>query len=250
MAHDHLGRATAVALSVVAAIVIPAWQAVGHVGLSAAQFSAQGDQTLRAAPYAFGIWSIIYLGLIAFAIYQFRPAIRRSTVMGKVGWPAAGGILGCGLWILASAFNQQWLSVAIILASAGSLIGGLLCAPGTVSRNELWMIITPLTLLAGWLTIASGLNLATVLTAQGVIAPSVAWAAAAILAVLAAGFLVGRRLFTPVYVAPVVWGLIGVAVAEAGRPVVAGLALAGALTLTASLVTLRRKPPAYRVNSA
>ena len=241
MANDHLGRATAIALSVVAAIVIPAWQMIGRVGLTAAQFSAQGDQTLRAAPYAFGIWSIIYLGLVAFAIYQFRPGVRRSILMNRVGWPAAAGILGCGLWIIASAFNLQWLSVAVIVASTASLIGGLLAAPRATSRAERLWIIAPLTLLAGWLTIASGLNLITVLTAQGWITPSVVWAAGAILLVLIVGGLVGRRLVTPVYLAPIVWGLAGVAVAESGQHVVAGLAVAAAVVLAVEAAVVGRK---------
>lgn len=241
MAHDHFGRAAAIGLSVIAAIAIPAWQIIGHVGLSAAQFSAQGDQTLRAAPYAFSIWSIIYIGLVAFAIYQFRPGVRRSGLMNRVGWPAAAGILGCGLWIIASALNLQWLSVAVIVASTASLIGGLLAAPRTLSRAERLWIIAPLTLLAGWLTIASGLNLVTVLTAQGWITPSVVWAAAAIAAVLIVGALIGRRLVAPVYLAPIIWGLAAVAVAESGQIIVAGMAAAAALALAVEAAVVGRK---------
>ncbi|HVY33914.1 MAG TPA: hypothetical protein VG960_05785 [Caulobacteraceae bacterium] len=241
MANDHFGRAAAIGLSVLAAIAIPAWQNIAHVGLSAAQFSAQGDQTLRAAPYAFAIWSVIYIGLVAFAIYQFRSGVRRSVLMSRVGWPAAAGISGCGLWIIASAFNLQWLSVAVIVASTASLVGGLLAAPRTLSRAERLWIIAPLTLLAGWLTIASGLNLVTVLTAQGWITPSVVWAAGAILLVLVVGGLVARRLVASVYLAPIIWGLAGVAVAESGQIVVAGLAVAAAVALAVEAVVVGRK---------
>ncbi len=246
MTEDHLGRASAVAFSVLAAIAIPAWQAIGHFGLSAAQFSAQGDQTLKAAPYAFAIWSVIYLGLVAFAIHQLRRAVRRSALMDKMAWPAAAGTFGCGLWIIASALNLQWLSVVVILASAASLIVGLLRAPTELSQSDKLLVIGPLTLLAGWLTVATGLNLVTVLTAQGWIGPTLTltWASGAILVVIAIGALIGWRLMTAVYVAPVAWGLIGVAVAERGEPILPILAVAGALALALEAVLAARREPA------
>ena len=124
-ARDHKARAAAVALAVAASIAIPAAQALGKIGLSPAQFAAQGDATLRAAPYAFAIWSVIYIGLIAFAAYQCRASVRRSALMDAVAWPAAAGILGCGLWILVSAANLQWLSILVLTSSAASLVTGL-----------------------------------------------------------------------------------------------------------------------------
>jgi hypothetical protein len=243
MSRDPLGRSIAVVLSVAAAIALPAWRFGAHVGMSAAEFSAKGDATLRAAPWAFGIWSLIYLGLIAYAIYQLAPTVRRSALLGRVGWLSAVGILGCGLWILASAFDQQWLSIAVILVAAGSVITALLRAralPELWSRAQRLLIIAPLALLAGWLTIASGLNIITVLTAQGVIQPSLAWGVGAVLAVLVVGSTIGRRLRLGLYLAPIAWGLTGVAAAERGTPILAAIAAASALVLAVQGVGLAR----------
>jgi hypothetical protein len=112
-----------VAFAVVFAIAVPAVQAALHLGLDAATFSHQGDQTLRAAPAAFAIWSLIYAGLVAMAVYQLTPSGRGAPALRPLSRPAVLAILGCGVWIIASALNWQWASVAIIGGSAAVLLG-------------------------------------------------------------------------------------------------------------------------------
>ncbi|WP_421932030.1 hypothetical protein [Phenylobacterium sp.] len=240
-----LGRSLVVLLAVVAAIAIPAIQATQHIGLSAAEFAGQGDQTLRAAGYAFSIWGLIYLGLAAYALYQLTVA-PETPILQALAWPSAVAIAGCGAWILASAFNAQWLSVAIIVISAATLIAGLARAraqaPLPAVRDRL-LIVWPLSLLAGWLTIASAINILTVLTAQGVIGPDLTWAVLGIAAVLLTGGAVGWRLASPVYLAPIIWGLAAVYVAEqAEKPNAAWLAAGAAVLLAVeALILLRRR---------
>ena len=230
-------RQIAVIAAVVFAILSPIIQSFGNIGLSASEFSRSGDQTLRAAGYAFSIWSVIYAGLIAFAVWQALPRNRDARVMDLLGWPATVAIAGTGAWIWASALDARWATVAIIVASAVVLIGGLLLAqrrgePGTFMD---WILAWwPLGLLAGWLTIASALNILTVLTAEAYITPASALPAAGlgIIAVTLAtiGMLQVSRLVA--YGVPVVWGLVGVWVAEKGdQPVVAVGALAAAIAI-------------------
>ncbi|MES2725060.1 MAG: hypothetical protein V4656_18050 [Pseudomonadota bacterium] len=243
MSGKPLGRSLAVLLAVAAAIAVPALQATQDFGMTAQEFSSQGDQTLRAAGYAFSIWGLIYFGMAAYAIYQLTLAPETPTLR-AVAWPSVVAIAGCGAWILASAFNQQWLSVAIILVSAGAMISGLMRAragEAPAFRDKL-LIVWPLSLLAGWLTIASAINILTVLTAQGLISPDLTWAVMGIAAVLIVGGFVGWRLRSPVYLAPIAWGLIGVYVAEqADKPTAAWLAVGAALVLVAEAVAMLRK---------
>lgn len=244
MTERPLGRSLAVLLGVVAAIAIPALQATQDLGMTAQEFSSQGDQTLRAAGYAFSIWGPIYFGMVAYAIYQLTLAPETPTLR-AVAWPSVVAISGCGAWILASAFNQQWLSVAIIVVSAATLIWGLLraraAAPAPAFRDKL-LIVWPLSLLAGWLTIASAINILTVLTAQGIIGPDLTWAVIGIAVVMTVGGFVGWRLGSPVYLAPIAWGLIAVYVAEqADKPVAAWLAAGAALVLVAEALAMLRK---------
>jgi hypothetical protein len=247
---DHAGRAPlvrriAVAAAVAIAIGLPAWQMGRGIGLSAAEFSAQGDSTLRAAPWAFAIWGVIYAWLIAYGVYAL--AARRETPRLRIlGWPSVLAIAGCGAWILASALNLQWITVAIIVVSALVLIAALVQATrmeGT--RREAAFVTWPLGLLAGWLTAASALNILTVLTAQGVIAGNgaVLWALVGIagVTVFAAGF---QRAIRPMtYSLAVAWGLIGVASAEAarGRIIVAAAAGIGAILVVQFLLWPRKR---------
>ena len=243
MSTKPLGRSLAVALAVIAAIAIPAFTMSQDIGLSQAEFAGLGDQTLRAAPYAFSIWGVIYLGLIANGLYQLLAA-RESATLAALAWPSEVAILGCGVWILASAFNAQWASVAIIVTSATALIVGLDRArrdEPAPSKTDRLLIAWPMTLLAGWLTIASGLNLFTVLTAQGLIQPQLMWSVGAVSAVVLVAAAVGWRLRSMVYLVPVVWGLVGVYVAEqADKPTVAALAAGGALALALEAILLTR----------
>lgn len=243
MSGKPLGRSLAVLLAVAAAIAVPALQATQDFGMTAQEFSSQGDQTLRAAGYAFSIWGLIYFGMAAYAVYQLTLAPETPTLR-AVAWPSVVAIAGCGAWILASAFNQQWLSVAIILVSAGAMISGLMrarAAEAPAFRDKL-LIVWPLSLLAGWLTIASAINILTVLTAQGLISPDLTWAVMGIAAVLIVGGFVGWRLRSPVYLAPIAWGLIGVYVAEqADKPTAAWLAVGAALVLVAEAVAMLRR---------
>ncbi len=239
-----LGRSLAVVLAVVAAIAIPAIQMTQHIGLSAAEFSGQGDQTLRAAGYAFSIWGLIYFGLAAYAIFQMTVSPETPTLR-AVAWTSVVAIAGCGAWILASAFNQQWLSVAIIVVSAATMVAGLMRAradaPSPAFRDSL-LIVWPLSLLAGWLTIASAINILTVLTAQGVIGPDLTWAVIGVAAVLLVGGFVGWRLASAVYLVPIIWGLGGVYVAEqADKPSAAWLAAGAALLLAVEALLLARR---------
>lgn len=217
-------RTLTVALAVAFAIAVPAWQALSHFGLSAAAFAEAGDSTLRAAPWAFAIRSVIYAGLILYALWQLWPGTRETPALKALAWPSVISIAGCGVWILASALNLRWASVAIILVSAGALGAALARAPRPTSRILFW----PLCLVAGWLTIRSGLHVLTVMTAEGLIADPFAWALGGIAVVAFVGAAATWAIGSLAYVLPIVWGLIGVWAAEqADKPTVA-VAAAGA----------------------
>lgn len=240
----HLGRRLAVAFAVAFAILVPTIQALTGWGQSAAEFSADGNGTLRAAGYAFSIWSVIYLGLIIYAAYQFQAQRAEPQLLAAVGWPSVIASLGCGLWIIASAADLDWASVVIILTSATAMILGLIRARRRGLGQTGWprrLVIWPLGLLAGWLTAASALNILTVLTAEGIITPAMAEAAAlaGVAAVVLAGLWAGAAVGVVTYGVAVSWGLLAVAVAEsASKPPVAAAALAGAVAVLAFAIVL------------
>jgi hypothetical protein len=237
-------RRLAVVIGVAAAILIPAVQQIGGLGISQASFSAQGDSTLRAPGYAFAIWTVIYLAIGAYAIYQTRA--RDTRALRALAWPAAIATAGCGAWIIAAAANWMWPTIAVILASAAAAITGLLRAAPEAFGKDRWLALVPMALLGGWLTIASALNILMVLTAKGVITPEAAplWAMGAIAVVAGVACAVALRAKSWAYPLPIAWGLSAVYVAErAEKPGVAMVAAvaAGVMLLLAAAAGLRAR---------
>lgn len=234
-------RKTMVCLGVAAAILAPVVQQLGRLGLSQAEFAAQGDATLRAAGYAFSIWGLIYLAL---AVYAIRYARKVETLALRIlAGPAALAVFGCALWIVAASANLMGLTVALILVSAGAAITGLLQTAPLATNGDRPFALWPVALLAGWLTVAAPLNILTALTAMGVIQPEALWALIAVALVVIVGAGVAWRARSWVYPLPIAWGLGGVYAAERlDKPDIAlAAAGAGALLIAAGIVAARRR---------
>ena len=248
MGDGVIGRKLAVIRAVIIAILVPTIQAFTGWGQSAAEFSQDGASTLRAAGYAFSIWGVIYAGLIIYAVYQARSGRGEAPLMVAVGWPSVVAILGCGVWIIASAADLDWASVAVILISAAAMIFGLVRAKAAGLGLSGWprrLVIWPLGLLAGWLTAAAALNILTVLTAQGIIGPDAALPAAlaGVVGVAVVAVLTAVQVRVGAYGLAVAWGLVAVAVAEADpKPLVAMTALLAAALVAAVSLILALRP--------
>ncbi len=225
-------RKTLVIFGVAAAIGVPLVQTTQGLGLSAAEFSRAGDATLRAAPYAFSIWGLIYLGLAAYAVYQARA--RRAPALDAFGWPSVVATFACAVWIVASAMDLKAATIAIILVGAGTAILPLWRRARAASTTETLLVVAPNAMLAGWLTIASALNIVNVLTAWTVITPQTALAAAlaAIGVVALVAITVALRARSWIYPLPIIWGLAAVYAAHRlDKPLIAQTAVAAALVL-------------------
>lgn len=219
-----------------AAIGSPILQAQQDIGLTPSEFSAGGDTTLRAAGYAFSIWGPIYVGLAAFALYQALPGRSASRAVTLALSPAIAAMGLIGTWIWLSAADRGWATVVtIVLALLAAMSATLLAQRGAGgSRWDRWLVVWPFAALAGWLTVASAINVLTVMTKRDLIAPDMALPAAlagiAAAALVAAAFLRTTRLL--IYALPVAWGLVAVFVAERGdNPIAAWTALAAAAVL-------------------
>lgn len=234
-----------------AVIVGQAQQFLGW-GQTPAEFAADSDATLKVAGWAFAIWGVIYLGLLAYAVRQVLPRTRISPLARRLAGPAFLSFIGIGVWIIAAAYDWEWATVAIIFASAIVLIGPLLSNSRDIRAlgrwdADRWWVVAPLSLLAGWLTIASAVNLLTILTGNGqlptMLEPTT-WALLAVAVVGALAVFISWRLAFTVYALPIAWGLAGVWAAEQDRnPTLAmGAAGAAALILLAVAPLLFKRP--------
>jgi hypothetical protein len=229
------------------AIVIGQAQVLLQWGQSPAEFAADSDATLKVAGYAFAIWGVIYLWLLVYAVRQALPGTGESKLIHRLGWPSVAALLGIGWWILAAAFDQEMATIVLIFGSLAVLLLPLLANAGTIRAlprgdRDRWMTVWPLALLAGWLTIASPVNLITVATGNGwlpeVLSPTV-WAILAIVVVAGVALGVTQRLRTLAYGLPIAWGLLGAFVAEQTRnPMLAYVALAAGVTVLVGAIVL------------
>lgn len=233
-------RRLVVLAAAVFAVVVPLLQNLLNWGLTQAEFAADGNSTLRVAGYAFSIWGLIYAGILAYAIRQVLPNTGESTLINRMGWPSAVAFFGIGLWIIMAALNLKAASVIVIFASLLAVLLPLLALTGVIRSTPLMhrdrmLLIWPLAALAGWLTVASPLNLITTATALEALPAALSplgWAILAVVVVTIVGLSVSWALRTLAYPLPIAWGLIGAFVAEQEtQPALAFTALGAALLL-------------------
>lgn len=244
-----------VLIAAIVAVGASGLQATGALGLTPAEFADQGAGTVRAASYAFGIWGVIYAWLLVYAVYQLVPGWASEAALARFTWPSAISMFAIGAWLVAAGADWRWMTVGLIIVAAIALIEPLVSPAYDIAPRDGWLVVTPLALLAGWLTIASGLNAITVLTAEGLVRSdtSTGWALAGLTASVAVTLVVLARSQVLAYPLPVIWGLVAVFVAErAEQPTIAWFAMAAALLVTTVVVRtatrhslrLQRRPAA------
>jgi hypothetical protein len=221
---NDLARQLTVAISAVLA-VIGSFIGSGAAGGTPIQEAAGGalaaDATLIApGSGAFSIWTLIYAGLLAYAVWQFLPAQGTDARHRRLGYPIAASLLLNAAWILSIQFDLLWLSVPIIAALLVVLILAFRICLALPPKNLVDTIVTDGTvgLYLGWVCVATAANLTAALVATGFdgwgIDPE-AWA----IAVIAVAGLVGVALaiWDRGRIAPTLslaWGLAWVAIAR------------------------------------
>lgn len=170
---SDITRMTTVAVSAVIAVVgsfIGSGAAGGTPIQDAAGGALAADSTVIApGTGAFSIWSVIYAGLLAYAIWQFFPGQRTAERQRKLGYWIAASLLLNAAWILSIQFDQLWLSIPVIILLLLVLIRSFLLARAYPGDGVIDAIITDGTigLYLGWVTIATVANITAGLVAIG-----------------------------------------------------------------------------------
>jgi hypothetical protein len=216
--------------------------------------SLSAEATLLApAVRAFSIWSVIYLGLIGYVIWQWLPANTASVRARRIGWLSGLSMALNGLWLLVVQVGALWLSVAVIVALAATL-GELMRRLGTPRASgagEKLLVDGTFGLYLGWVAVATLANITATLVASGVnpgadVAEYLAVAVLAVAAVL--GAILARVLGGRIGVAvAMTWGLFWIAVGRlTGQPSsdLAGVtaAIAAAVVVVATALVLLGRP--------
>lgn len=177
------------------------------------------DATVIApAGSAFGIWSIIYFGLIAYALWQMLPKQTSTELHRRVGYWVAASLVLNAAWILSIQYGLLALSVPVIILLLGVLVRAYLITVRLPAAGAIDAIVTDGTigLYLGWVCVATAANITAWLVAVGFTGfgiPEDVWGVAIVIIAGAIGIALaarGRAHFTPAL--SLSWGLAWVAV--------------------------------------
>lgn len=193
------------------------------------------------AGYAFTIWSLIYLGLIAFSIYQALPSQRDRDLFQRIR-PVyiLNCLANCG-WIYAWHYELVPLSLLIMLVLLGTLIYINLNLPATASKAETITTRAPFNIYFGWITVATILNASITLVYIGMsFSETVTSVVGAVLIAVATalGVFLGDRLRAVLYPLTIAWGLTAIAVKQSGDTIVVVAAVLGVIALLIAAITV------------
>lgn len=203
------------------------------------------DSTLIApAGPAFSIWSVIYTGLIAYAIWQLLPKQAARERNRLIGYPIVVTMLLNAAWIFSVQGGLLWLSCIVIVVLLAALLVTFVLLQRTRARGqgivESIVLDGTMGLYLGWVSIATAANITAGLQTAGFdgfgVEPTV-WGIVIVTVAGIAGLaiaLFGRGRLSPT--ASLAWGLAWVAVSRTTGELVSQPVATAAVTVAAVLV--------------
>ena len=244
-------RQISVVLTILATLVINVLaNALPINGLNTGQISDRFKVYFVPAGYVFSIWGVIYLGLIAFAIFQALPSQRENPRLRATGWWISLGGLANSVWIFLWHYEQFPLTLIAMLVLLATLIVTYLrlgIGRTAVPTAETWAVRLPFSIYLGWITVATVANVTSLLDYlkwDGFgIAPEI-WMGIVLAAVLVIAALMNFTRRDVAYALVILWALAGISVKHAA---VAAVAIPtwitfGLVALTLAAAFLLRRP--------
>lgn len=189
-------------------------------GMGTGEISGRFDSLFTPAGYVFSIWGLVYLGLIAFTVWQALPAQRANPRCRAIGWIYVGSALANIAWLLLwhwLEFAGSVLAMLAILASLVIIWMRLQASRNLVSRVEWWTTRLPFSLYLGWITVATVANTAILLIHwqwDGGPLSTAAWTVLMLVIAAALGLAFALRERDLVCTGVLVWALAGIAVKQ------------------------------------
>lgn len=206
----------------------------GFGGFDPNQFPIpQNSPPVQPAGYAFSIWGLIYLWLIASALFGLKRPTEWTAMR-----PALAVSLAIGAtWLRVAMLSPVWAAILIWAMLVTALIA-LFRAPMIDKPWAAW----PIGLYTGWLSAASCVSLGLLAAGYGWMSQQTAAYVFVGLAILLAMVVQSLLNRTPTYGLAVIWALIAVAVHnwDTASTGVAWLALIGAVAMVLPMVRSSR----------
>lgn len=195
---------------------------------------------LTPAGYAFSIWSLIYLGMILFSIYQALPAQTKNPHFLKIRTLYIASCVANCAWIYFWLHERIWLATAVIFILLAALVFINAGLKGANSHAETWLARLPFSIYFGWLTAASIINATVALVFAGVETSNTTatvWAGVLIVAATVLGVLLRWKLSLAAYPLTIAWALTAIAVKQSGKTLIVTLCAFGVVALLIAFFT-------------
>lgn len=204
------------------------------------------------AGYVFSIWGLIYLALIAFAIYQALPTQRDNPRLKRIGYLFALSSLANMTWLFLWHYERFLLTLIAMVSLLGLLIAIYLrleVGRSAVSTGEKWFVHIPFSIYLGWITVATIANITQVLDFinwNGWGVTGQIWALIMLIAGGVITLVVYQMRNDVAFVLVIIWAYVGIAIKQVNAPAVALPAwiiagLLALLLLASALIMQRRK---------
>ncbi|OXM17588.1 hypothetical protein CGZ75_11115 [Paenibacillus herberti] len=184
--------------------------------------------------YVFSIWSVIYVLLAGFIVYQWtRTGASKGSVKGIRCWFFVNTLLNAG-WIVAWHYEQLALSVLIMLLLLLTLIviyhrvqrsgrsaatgrGAYAPTGGTAGPGTVFLVQLPFSLYLGWISVATIVNVTVLLYDldwSGFGLDDKTWLIIGLVAAALVGILISWLYRDPFFGLVQAWALSGIAIKE------------------------------------
>ena len=200
-------------------------------GQTQAEISARYPVLFTPAGYVFSIWGLIYIGLIAFSVYQALPAQRENPVLRRIGyWYVASSVVNAA-WLLLWHYDLLVLSMVAMLGILVSLVViyvrlGIGHVQAAAALR--WCVHVPFSIYLAWVTVATVANVSVVVYATNWggwgLAPE-SWTVIMMLAAAAISVLLNLSRPSLASTLVITWSLVGIAARHTSTPLLMAPAL-------------------------
>lgn len=188
------------------------------LGKNTGQISEQFQNFFTPAGYVFSIWGLIYLGLLAFAVYQALPSQRNHAQIANIDILYTVSCLLNAAWMFV--WQREWFvaTMVVMIGLLGTLIAIYVRLDQSryrVGTTEGWFVHWPFSVYLGWITVATVANATILLQYLGWKGGGIAepvWGAmmVAVACAIVLGVAIPRK--DRAYLLVLTWATIGIAI--------------------------------------
>ena len=201
-------------------------------GVQTGAVSDGAPTPITPAGWAFSVWSVIFVGVAVFAVWQALPA-QRGGRYDRLAAPFVAANVFNGLWQVPWLLERFGIAALVITGILGSLAWLYVVLDRMELRGvERWTLGVPASLWLAWLAVAAPLNWTVWLRSLGWTSDAVVWPVAVVLAVGAVGGWLLSRTGDLAAAAVLLWAFTAIALnGTAGTALWGALAVAGLVVI-------------------